>query len=522
MFIDLTDPSAPAEIQTDLCIIGAGAAGISLALELSGTSLDVCVLESGDFDYDAATQSLADGDNVGLPYYELISSRLRYFGGTTNHWGGISCPLDALDFEKRDYIPYSGWPIDRATLDPYYERAHEYCQLGAYNYDPAFWATADAPVLAIDGGRLATLMKLENPLRFGGEYRERIGAARHIRVVLSANVTAFEAAENGASIDRVQALSLNGRELRVSAKTFVLATGAIENARLLLSSRNVHADGIGNAHGLVGRFFMEHPMVPAMELALTSADTNLSLYTGQKRNGLGVTGYLALTAGTLRQERMLNACASLNTGSLHQRVAKSAEGIASAVRIWNALKAGEAPPNFGSHVANLLSDLHRVAIYSYERAFVRSPLTASLVVQLEQAPNPSSRVALSEERDRLGMQKVNLDWRMGDFERDTVLRFGELLGREIGRAGLGRVRLVQPGEDGWWDGMRGAWHQMGTTRMHADSKQGVVDADCRVHGVGNLYVAGGSVFPTCGVANPTLTIVALAIRLADHLKESRS
>lgn len=517
MFTDLKQDSAPTDIRTDLCIIGAGAAGISLALELSGGSLDVCLLESGDFDYDAATQSLADGDNVGLPYYELDASRLRFLGGTTNHWGGINCPLDELDFEERAYLPNSGWPIDRAMLDQYYERAHEYCRLGTYNYDPHFWATREAPLLPI-GGRLATTIKLENPVRFGSEYRQRIGAAQNVRAILSANVTSFEAADNGARITSVHARSLNGRHVKISATNFVLATGAIENARLLLSSTGVHANGIGNDHDLVGRFFMEHPIVPTMELQLASADTNLSLYTGQTRGDLGITAYLAPSPETLRQEGLLNACASLNIGSVDQRIAKSREGIASAVKMWNALKDGDAPPNLGTHVANLLSDMHQVAIYSYERAFKRSPLTASLVVQLEQAPDPESRVTLNHERDSLGMQKVNLDWRMGDLERDSVRRFGELVGNEIGRAGLGRIRLVEPDEDGWWDGMRGAAHQMGTTRMHAQPTKGVVDADCRVHGIGNLYIAGSSVFPTCGVANPTITIVALAIRLADHLK----
>ena len=176
------------------------------------------------------------------------------------------------------------------------------------------------------------------------------------------------------------------------------------------------------------------------------------------------------------------------------------------------------PPNFGAHVANLVSDMNQVMIYSYERAFVRSPGTASLVVQLEQSPNPSSRVSLSSDLDRLGVQKVNLDWQMGDLERHTITRFGELLGREFGLAGLGRIRLLPTNESGWWAGMRGSWHQMGTTRMHDDPSQGVVDADCRVHDIANLYVAGSSVFTTSGFANPTLTIVTLAIRLADHIK----
>ena len=521
MIIDLTEYSGPSEIETDLCIVGAGAAGITLALELEAASRDVCVLESGGFDYDVDSQSLADGNNVGLPYYELIASRLRFLGGTTNHWAGIGRPLDELDFEQREYVPHSGWPIDRAALDEHYERAHRYCQLGPYNYSTDFWATPDAPLLPGEFRDLATKIKLEKPVRFGREYRKQLDAAPGIRVFLSANVTEFEPADDGASISKVHAKTLDGKAVSVSAKKVIVAIGGIENARLLLASNKIHSTGIGNQHDLVGRFFMEHPLVPMMELQLARSDLNLSLYTGQDRDGVGVKGYLTLNDDTLRRERMLNVSASLDFISADQRAAKSIEGVLSAVRIWNAIKQGEMPRDFGTHVANLISDIDRVMIYSYERAFMRSPESVSLVVEVEQAPNPASRVTLSSETDRLGMRKSALDWQMGSLEKHTITRFGELLGKEVGGAGIGRIRMLPPNEDGWWEGMRGAWHHMGTTRMHADPRQGVVNADCRVHGISNLYVAGSSVFTTCGFANPTLTIVALAIRLADHLKGLR-
>jgi choline dehydrogenase-like flavoprotein len=267
---------------------------------------------------------------------------------------------------------------------------------------------------------------------------------------------------------------------------------------------------------------MEHPIIPCMEWQLQSNDTNLTLYTGQHRDGLGITGYLTINEDLLRREGMLNGCASLNMGGADLRIAKSLPSINSAIRIWNAAKEGRLPPNFGTHVGNLLSDLNRLMIYSYERAFIPMPNTVSVVLELEQAPNPDSRVTLSDVVDQLGVRKARLDWRMGEIERHTVDRFGELFGMATGRANLGRIRLLPRNEDGWWAGMRGSWHNMGTTRMHSDPRQGVVNADCRVHGIDNLFVAGSSVFTTGGFANPTLTIVALAIRLADHLKGLKS
>lgn len=518
MLIDLQQYDGDAEVSTDVCIIGAGAAGITLALEMDGTASDVCVLESGPLQYDVETQALAQGENIGLPYYDLVAARLRFLGGTTNHWAGICRPLEPFDFEARDAVPNSGWPITRSNLEDAYRRAHEYCLLGEFNYDADHWASEEVPLLPLEDGPFRTSIKLERAVRFGTEYRNRLEASRNVRVFLSANVTQIEATENAAAIRMVHARTLRGKAFRVSARVIVLATGGVESARLLLASNGVQPNGLGNDNDLVGRYFMEHLMVPAIGMQLAGGHPPLGLYTGFSREGIGVTGYFSLSPETLRREEMLNVCASVDMGNVEQRIAKSLEGINSAVQIWNSLKEGRLPPSFGQHLGTLISDMNRVLIYTYERAFQPSAGAASFMLELEQAPNPSSRVLLGDEVDALGMRRVQLDWRLTDLERHTVQRFGELLALEAGRLGLGRVQLQAPGEDGWWAGQRGAWHHMGTTRMHSDPTKGVVDADCRVHGIENLYIAGSSVFTTSGFANPTLTIVALAIRLADHLK----
>jgi choline dehydrogenase-like flavoprotein len=518
MLIDLNTYDGTSDVKSDVCIVGAGAAGITLALELDGTPSTVCVLESGGLDYDFATQSLAAGKNVGMPYYDLIAARLRFLGGTTNHWAGLCRPLDALDFERREAVANSGWPIARADLDGYYVRAHEYCKLGDYNYDPLFWATPDAPLLPMDGGPFRTAIKLQNPVRFGRVYRDRLQASRNVQLFLSANATNVETTGNGAAVSRVHARTLAGKEIRVSAKHFVIAAGAVENARILLSSNRVRPRGIGNDHDLVGRYFMEHLMVPNAEIQFASPRTNLSLYAGAKRDGFDVVGYLTLAPEVLRREELHNICASVKIGALSQNMDKSEDGIASAFAIWNSIKEGRVPHTLDKHVANVLSDLDRIVIFSYERAFERASDIAAVTLVVEQAPNPSSRVKLADDVDSLGMRRAELDWQLGDGERRTVKRFSELLGLEMGRTGLGRVRLLEAGENGWWAGQQGAWHHMGTTRMHSDPVKGVVNADCRVHDTGNLYIAGSSVFTTGGFTNPTLTIVALAVRLADHLK----
>ena len=261
MLIDLADIGDGARLQADLCIIGAGAAGITLARGLAGHGLDICLLESGGFDHDPVTQSLGVGANIGMPYYDLHDSRLRFFGGTTSIWGGRCAPLDELDFEKRDWVPYSGWPISRSDLAEGYRAAHRDLEIGPFEYGDALWKTPGTGPPPFDPQRFVTAF-----WRFD-ELRERFSASRardildnpRVRVLIHANAVHLQARDNAAAIDHVLIAGLGGREARVSAPAYVLACGGIENARLLLQSRDVESCGIGNRHDQVGRYFMEHP-----------------------------------------------------------------------------------------------------------------------------------------------------------------------------------------------------------------------------------------------------------------------
>ncbi len=263
MFVDAHTVLPGTLIEADVCIVGAGAAGTTLARELIGTHFEVCLLESGGLEFDQHTQSLYRGENVGFPYYSLDAVRLRYFGGTTNHWMGACRPLDPIDFESRPWVPYSGWPFDKSHLDPFYIRAHSICQLGPYEYDPATWETEENPQLPILGGRVATAMCQNSPpTRFGQVYREEIKRAPNIQTYLFANVVKIETSSTAQKVVRIHVATLQGNKFWVSARLFILATGAIENPRLLLASNEVQSTGLGNKNDLVGRFFMEHLKVP--------------------------------------------------------------------------------------------------------------------------------------------------------------------------------------------------------------------------------------------------------------------
>lgn len=486
MLIDARKLSPGTRIDADVCIVGAGAAGISIARELRGLALRICLLESGGLTPEDATQGLYRGTNLGRRYFRLDRTRTRFFGGSTNCWMGFCRPLDADDFEKRDWISDSGWPFGGDTLLPYYRRAQSVCRLGPFRYRGDECATPQLPQLAFPDGDVVTRCFQIAPTRFGEIYRDEITGAANIDTYLHTNVVELEPGEAGGAIARVHARTLAGNDLRFHPKVVVLATGGIENARILLASRRVQTSGLGNQNDLVGRYFMEHPHTLTGEF-LPSGPVRLGLYRTHRRGGVAVLGVLALSEAVRRREGLANFTASLGAP---QPLDPFEGDLATTVA---GVDGGRAP---SADVKYVLSN------------------------ECEQVPNPESRVVLAYERDPLGMNRVELKWRLSAQDKSSLRRSHELLARGLGRAGVGRLKLTLDADDEAWPAdLNGARHHMGTTRMHPDPRRGVVDADGRVHGTANLFVAGSSLFPTSGSANPTLTIVALALRLADRLKE---
>lgn len=517
MFIDGREIEDKAVIEADICVIGAGAAGIAIAREFIGTSIKVCLLEAGGLEFDQETQALYDGKNIGYPYYDLDVLRLRYFGGTTNIWRGVSRPLDASDFGVRSWVPYSGWPMELADLIPFYRRAHIVCQLGEYSYDVGNSSDRNAPALPLQGDSILTTLNRENPVNFGQAYRDEIKSADNIHTYLFSNALTFETDANASSVSHVEVGTLDGKHFRVKSRAFILATGGVENVRLLLNSDQTSTGGLGNNQDLVGRFFMEHLSITGA-MYLPSQVQPMQLYVDGDANG--GHGALVPSARAQQREEMLNVQGVLFPISLRSGVKAVAPGLISSIM---ALRANFSLDDMGEHVRRISADLDDLALHTYQRVFRSggSQHGYYITYQMENAPNFSSRVILDTERDRLGMRKVMIDWRFGDMERRTLRQMNTMIAQAVGGAGLGRVREIpDDGDSGWPPGVRGAWHQMGTTRMNQEPKQGVVDANCRVHGISNLFVSGSSVFPTCGCSSPTITIIALSIRLADHLKQA--
>jgi choline dehydrogenase-like flavoprotein len=517
--IDLAQVDGTLELEGEVCVVGAGAAGISLTRRLLAAGHSVVLLESGGLDYEAPTAALNAGENRGEEYYDLEDSRLRFFGGTTAIWGGRCAELDSIDLEKRDYVPHSGWPIAFAELQRWYDQAR-----------PLFGLPPRRPSpddLRRNGVPLPRFEALETPLwsfdrrfsRFAWDSCEDLEADPKCQIVTHATVTAFYAAGKG--IERVEARALGKGQLTVRAKHFVLAAGGIENPRLLLAS------GLGNGHDQVGRYFMEHPHARGGRIVGGAAWALLKAFGRRHRvRGQDLAALIAPSEALQRREGILNTSLTI--------VARQPEGRRQFVgmKAYTGIKHRMAPTRRGR---TLWMATKKAAGWAQRHVDPARPwllhklgsLDVALLVRGEQAPNPDSRVMLTGERDAMGVPRVALDWRLSQIDVRSVSVLVEALGRELDRLGLGSVEPASWLDDGAWktdplisSHPIGGYHHMGTTRMGDDPKSSVTDAQGRVHGMGNLWVAGSSLFPTGGWANPTVTIVALALRSADLISSA--
>ena len=547
MIIDIHDLEDGQELQAQLCIVGAGAAGITLALQLAGSNIDVLLLESGGLEPEADTQALYAGAVADERLHSPPDRyRQRSFGGSTAIWGGRCMPFDAIDFEPRDYIPNSGWPITLDDLLPYYPQANRLCEAGEFRYRAAGALRRPLrPMLRdFDSEHFSTdtLERFSCPTDFGRRYGRRLHAAHNVRVLLHANVTTIQLAAGGGNVDSLVARDLTGRRCNVRAQQYVLATGGLEVARLLLASRDVQPQGIGNEHDIVGRYYMCHLAGTIGRLRVRGGLD--ATYHGYDISDEGIycRRRIALLPGTQREQRLGNFVARLHhpriTDPSHRSSVLSLLYLSRFLIPYEYRKRlqEDTPATPGTqvrHVANVLGGPLEAASFAWhmlcdrklaERKFpsiiVRSRANLySLDFHAEQQPCAASRVTLGGERDALGMLRLHIDWRYTRGDVDTVRRSLALLAADLRRSGVGDFDYddetvdVEMTRYGAYGG-----HHIGTARMGADPRSSVVDADCRIHSIANLYVAGAATFATSSQANPTLTIVALALRLALHLR----
>jgi choline dehydrogenase-like flavoprotein len=535
-------------IQADICIVGGGVAGITLGRELSAAGIDTVLLEAGGLEFEPDTQDLYAGEAVDERLHSPPDRyRQRRLGGTSTIWGGRCMPLDDIDFERRDYVPHSGWPFSRETLLPYYPLANRLCEAGRFEYlaSEAFHRPLK-PMLAGFGNThfsTDTLERFSCPTDFGKRYARPLIGSPHLRLLLHANVTAIKLNSSGEAVSEMVVRNLRGKSLTVRARQFVLATGGLEVARLLLANRDVQPFGIGNSHDVVGRYYMCHVAGTIGRIEINGALSNAYHGYDVSEEGIYCRRRLALLPAQQRELGIGNFVARLHhpriTDPAHRSAVLSLLFLAKFLIPYEYGKRlhGEETASFQTyarHMRNVaLRPFDAVAFAWHmlrdrklaERKFPSIIVSSranlySLDFHAEQQPNPASRVTLSQTRDALGVPRIQIDWNYTPGDVDTVTRALSLLAQDFRTSGVGRfdyeAREVESEMTRY--GAYGG-HHIGTARMGNDPNSSVVDSDCRVHGIANLFIAGAATFPTSSQANPTLTVVALALRLADHLKK---
>ncbi len=530
MHIDIEDLDHDSVVETQICVIGAGAAGVTITRRLVAEGARVVLLESGGPEYESRLQDLNRGDVEGLPYYPLERARLRFFGGTTAIWGGRSASLDAIDLEQRAWVPHSGWPLRPGDLFDWYPAAWEELGLREPVPEREIWHRLGLEGPGFDSNRVRCgLWQFDAPPgRFAlGNCQDLIRSTR-AAILTHATAVRLRSSPSGERIREVEVANLAGHRAHIRARYFVLAAGGLENPRLLLNSDDVQPDGLGNDRGLVGRFFMEHPHGRGGRVVATEPWKLLRWFARRHTlDGRRVAVYLRPGEVWQRRHQGLNSALTLACRPHPDQRLPLATGLYRAAkhhlqpsrmnrRLWLGLRSAARALQAMTFPLKPWLRMHagRSAIYAVLRA--------------EQSPNPSSRVRLGEQRDALGLRRLQLDWRLTDLDRHGARVALESLDAELRRLRLGRVEpapwLLESGREWEFDPLVsahpiGGFHHMGTTRMASDPSRGVVDPDCRVFGLDNLYVAGSSVFPTGGWANPTLTLIALSLRLAARLAD---
>jgi len=510
VFIDPRDVAQDSTLSADVCIIGAGPAGLALFFELERKGIDVCLLESGDLDPDARAQSLCDGDSADGAY-PFLESRVRAFGGTTHLWSGVCASPDPLDFNGDRGSGLGGWPLSYEELRPYLARAYE------------FFGVPEGPgSVHRDDIAVHTLRFPRARLRLGPALHRDASDSRRGRVLLRTTATEVLCNESGSAAEGVSARTLDGRSLVVRANRTVLAGGGIECARLLLDSRSHCPNGLGNDHDLVGRGLMERRHVIAGELDVADERSDLLKTVTNRRPVPGGQEAAAVSlTSRLRTDEDLLACWA-RFYRLHS--SERSEAVAAHQRLWAALATRERPHRLKTALGEMARDpLSLMSYYSWRVARRLAPSAASpgrtlVAATVEQEPDLSNRVGLSDRKDLFGRPLAYLELSHSEAYRSSFERSVKLLSERLEAAKLGRL-IRSEDESHWPRKIRSkyGYHPMGTTRMGDDPTRSVVDRNCAVHGVANLSVASSSVFPVAGSANPTITIVALALRLADHL-----
>ena len=510
MFKDLKDFPSNSILEYDICIVGTGPAGISVAKQLLGTELKIAILESGGFEPEPEYQELNEGINSGPSHLSLESPRLRCFGGAGKLWAGHCAPFERDEFEKKSYVPLSGWPISLDDLNVYYKQAAKMLGISYekfYNKDllgKTFKEKSFNEINRNDSFLSANVLQVSNVDHrdLAEKYKNDFESSANIDVIFHSTVTKLNFSKNIKNIESVSIADLDNNLGIVKAKIFVLACGALENPRILLTSKKFNKKGINNNSNLVGSCFMSHPGIT--EVAEIYKNTSETCIKNETDNSFKV--FFEITKRERIKQKILRH--SLSVSQFNNLTDKSTYTSGRIISEFERLL----------NDFNLFSAIKKIICEIKGENY--SSNNWNLDVGLEQPPRLTNNLKLHDTRDALGVPKINMFWDdLSKIEKDTVIKSVKTMARELGLLGTGKIKFKNELLSGQsYKHNDSINHHIGTTRMSDSSKTGVVDKNCKVFGISNLYIAGSSVFTTSSIVNPTYTIIALSLRLGEHLK----
>ncbi len=543
--------------ETDICIVGAGISGITLAKKLSELGNDVTLVEAGGERGHSGYQDIFKGEienyHTDSPLTQFRSSQL---GGTSGFWGGRCIPFDEMDFKKRSYIKNSGWPIGLVDIEPFYPEALELCEAGAFEFSPRA-PKLFGPDFPYDSQELDSALKQlterwSPPTNFWKKYHESLKKHANLTVIYNAVCSELTLTDNLQKITSSKFLTTQDTKLWIRSNNYILAAGGVENVRILLNNNSQLPNGIGNKNDNVGRYYMSHLNGVIGEFTLSSPEHSKTNTYYRDECGVFVRNYIGICSGKLIEQKIPNISLRphfhavgdpIHGSSILSAIyyAKNVRAIARRVPmnldpIGGLSKDALMKLHFG-HFRNLLQDFPGLA--SFVPSFLlnnvlgtrripsilQQPKDGSfpMLYQSEQTPLPTSRIYLGKRKDQFGHRRIKIHYDVADSDFEAIIRAHQLFKQQVEDSKVGKFefidlelvkemrRQMQPVQG----------HFIGGTRMSTQPQKGVTDLNCKVFSVENLFIAGSSVFPTNAAANPTLTIIALALRLAAHLNSDR-
>jgi hypothetical protein len=518
MLIDLRRSRPAANLVADVIVVGAGAVGLTLAIDLVRRGAEVIVVEAGSTAVEKSSQEFFEAASWrGYPLEGLHAGRFRALGGTTNAWPGQLVPFDPIVFERRPWVSDDGWCIDRATLDPYYEKAFDLLGLQQRKRDEEVWRQLKAPVPDLGEDLDVFLTRWTPEPNFATLFNKEIVNHPRLHVIVNAPVTCLPLAEDMQTVRQVVVRHADGTTHNLSARRIVLANGTVEIARLLSLGNGCPPPWASNPW--LGRGFTDHVDAYAGTVTPIEAERFHALFDSIMLGGLKYTPKIKLSQSAQRRDRLVGIAAMFLFNSRYK------EDLDRLKVLVKAMLRGKIDKNLLAIPGRLLP-VSRIALpmalryLLHRRTYNVSDRGIQLRLTTEQIPLKESRLRLRPDRDSLGMPLVEVDWMIDGVELDTMAQFCEMIADFLAREKLAHIELnprLRARDRAFLSEIDDGNHQMGMARMSATPVDGVVDRDLRVHGSKNLYVAGAATFPTTGFANPTLTAISLGLRLSDHL-----